>query len=315
MAKRGQPIKYTWERVQPLATASHNYYELASALGMRWTTNARSQPKLRALVRRLGVDASHFTRVSRKGTYPSLAQVPVPVQAPAFRRARSTHAFLEPLVTAGASLDEITRAIGGRYVSATKRVLIRLGLPVPPDPPVLPKPRAPRAEKYPRDVVAPLVQTCTTYHQLAQELRLSCAGAAKDMTRRLGLDTSHFVRKPYVRDPGLPPRGGWGAPWQTILILHPVGTNTQGSQLHRALLDLGRVYECAVCHQLPEWNGKPLRLQVDHIDGVGWDDRPENLRFICANCHTQTPTFCGRNIANRRNQGHPPMAPRKSQSR
>lgn len=313
MAKRGRAIKYTLEQVQPLATASHNYYELASALGMRWTSNARSQPSVAALVRRLGVDVSHFRKQSRVGTYPPMAPVAVPISVDAFRRKHSTRAFLEPLVTAGASLEEITRAIGGQYVSATKRVLVRLGLPVPPDPPVLPKPpRAPRTEKYPREVVAPLVQTCTTYHQLAQELGLSCAGAAKDVALRLCLDTSHFVRKPYVRK--LPaPKRLCVTPWQTVLVLHPVGTDTHGGQLHRALLESGRVYECEVCHQLPEWNGEPLRLQVDHIDGVGWDDRPENLRFICANCHTQTPTFCGRNKILRRNKGIPPRAGRKSQ--
>lgn len=279
---------------------------------MGWTTNARSQPVVRALVRRLGVDVSHFTRLSRKGDYPPLAPVAVPVSPQAFRDARCTRAFLEPLVSAGATLEEITRAMGGRYVFATKRVLVRLGLPVPPDPPPPPKPpRAPRPEKYPQELVAQLVKTCTNFDQLAKALGMSCAGSAKDMTKRRGFDTSHFVRKPYVRIfPSQPPRDGWKTPWKTpwqdVLVLHPVGTNTNGSKLTRALVESGREYVCEVCHGPPEWNGKPLRLQVDHIDGVGWDDRPENLRFICANCHTQTPTFCGRNIARRRDQGIPP---------
>ena len=43
------------------------------------------------------------------------------------------------------------------------------------------------------------------------------------------------------------------------------------------------------------WNSKPLSLQLDHINGVNNDHRLENLQFLCPNCHSQTPTFAGRN--------------------
>lgn len=52
---------------------------------------------------------------------------------------------------------------------------------------------------------------------------------------------------------------------------------------------------CSVCGQLPEWNGKPLVLQLDHINGIFDDNRLENLRIICGHCHSQTDTFAGRN--------------------
>jgi RNA polymerase subunit RPABC4/transcription elongation factor Spt4 len=50
----------------------------------------------------------------------------------------------------------------------------------------------------------------------------------------------------------------------------------------------------------PEWNGKVLTLQVDHINGVNDDHRLENLRFLCPNCHSQTPTYAGSNALNRK---------------
>lgn len=51
---------------------------------------------------------------------------------------------------------------------------------------------------------------------------------------------------------------------------------------------------CYICNSLPEWNGKPLSLQLDHIDGDRTNNTIENLRILCPNCHSQTPTFSGK---------------------
>lgn len=54
-------------------------------------------------------------------------------------------------------------------------------------------------------------------------------------------------------------------------------------------------YRCAKCDLGPEWRQQPLTLQLDHINGDCEDDRLANLRFLCPNCHTQTPTWGHRN--------------------
>lgn len=53
--------------------------------------------------------------------------------------------------------------------------------------------------------------------------------------------------------------------------------------------------ECAGCGLGQEWQGKPLSLELDHINGKKRDHRLTNLRVLCPNCHSQTPTFRGRN--------------------
>lgn len=56
-------------------------------------------------------------------------------------------------------------------------------------------------------------------------------------------------------------------------------------------------YKCAICGQEPIWNGKPLTLTLDHINGVNTDDRLENLRWVCPNCDRQLDTFGSKNAS------------------
>lgn len=53
-------------------------------------------------------------------------------------------------------------------------------------------------------------------------------------------------------------------------------------------------YKCAICGNIGIWNDKKLSLQLDHINGDRKDNRLENLRFLCPNCHTQTETYCSK---------------------
>ena len=67
------------------------------------------------------------------------------------------------------------------------------------------------------------------------------------------------------------------------------------SRLKKRLVDEGYLeYKCACCG-ISEWMGKPISLQLDHINGNNRDHRIENLRFLCPNCHSQTDTYAGKN--------------------
>lgn len=59
-------------------------------------------------------------------------------------------------------------------------------------------------------------------------------------------------------------------------------------------------YKCDICNLGSHWNNQKLTLQLDHKNGIHNDNRLENLRFLCPNCHSQTNTFAGKKLKKRK---------------
>lgn len=83
------------------------------------------------------------------------------------------------------------------------------------------------------------------------------------------------------------------------------GRRTNRAHLKARLIAAGlKENRCEEC-RISDWQGKPLVMQLHHCNGDGRDNRLENLKFLCANCHSQTETYGGRN-GHRRSRQRPP---------
>ena len=94
---------------------------------------------------------------------------------------------------------------------------------------------------------------------------------------RYGIDTSHFRRKR-------------GYKKKTNKQVFRKGSLVSQSTLRTRFREVCEKYECYVCGMPPEWNGKPLTLMLDHIDGCHENNELSNLRWVCPNCNSQLPT-------------------------
>lgn len=80
---------------------------------------------------------------------------------------------------------------------------------------------------------------------------------------------------------------------QESIERYKLGEVTERPTLRKIMSKL-KGYKCNCCG-ISDWNGNPITLQVDHIDGNAGNNMPKNLRLICPNCHSQTASFSGGN--------------------
>lgn len=140
------------------------------------------------------------------------------------------------------------------------------------------------------------VKTSFTYMDVARKLGLSNYGAnsttIKKHIKRLGLDTSHFwSRNEQLKHARSNNKG------LSIEEIFTVGVLDRRVVKSAIIKNNMLPYECAIC-KLVEWNKQKLSLELDHINGDNADNRLDNLRFLCPNCHSLTDNYCGKKLRN-----------------
>jgi 5-methylcytosine-specific restriction endonuclease McrA len=142
-----------------------------------------------------------------------------------------------------------------------------------------------------------VVAASASVNEVLRRLGLEVVGGHHThISRRIkayGIDTSHFT--PVVRTE----RQRYNQRRRTPDEILTEDTSAHArrvpsSRLKRAMGELGVKEHCALCGIEGVWLGEPLPLEVDHIDGNWRNNRIENLRLLCPNCHSTTDSYRGR---------------------
>lgn len=147
-------------------------------------------------------------------------------------------------------------------------------------------------DKYTREELKCIVDSCVSYAELRVKLGYSSKGKNSDTLKRklddLNISTEHFThtaRSVTKRNP------------DNIFVKN--STASQGTLRRWFKRCSEKEYRCSVCGLEPVWNNKPLVLRLDHVNGDNTDNRLSNLRWVCPNCDSQSSTFAGRNTKNK----------------
>jgi hypothetical protein len=103
-----------------------------------------------------------------------------------------------------------------------------------------------------------------------------------------GVSTDHFDPI-WTRRATFAPKA---TPLDEVLVEH--STYHRGKLKERLYAAGLKQRRCELCGQGELWQGRPMSLIIDHVNGVGEDNRLEHLQIVCPNCAATLDTHCGR---------------------
>lgn len=144
----------------------------------------------------------------------------------------------------------------------------------------------------PLEELKELTEQSISYSDMLRKLKLSTNGSTNHRTlksylEKNNINTDHFT----LVVPNKKPNNVYTL--DEILVKNSSYTNRVRLK-ERLIKEKYLDYKCSIC-SISSWNNMPISLQLDHINGINDDNRIENLRLLCPNCHSQTATYAGKN--------------------
>ena len=147
--------------------------------------------------------------------------------------------------------------------------------------------------KYNKEVLEKIVRESLSISEVCRRMGIKPVGGnyktIKKYINLYELDNSHFTGQGWNCGENYK-HFGKKCELEDILIEDSTYTNT--TNIKNKLYDKGlKERKCEICG-IENWNNKYLSFHLDHINGKNMDNRIENLRILCPNCHSQTDTYC-----------------------
>lgn len=138
-----------------------------------------------------------------------------------------------------------------------------------------------------------IVKESFTYSDVLRKFKLSITGGNQNTLRfyikKFNISVDHFNSKQFLLESKY--RGK-----RTYEEIFCINSEASGEVAKNYILKSKLMeYKCKECGNDGSWNGKPITLQLEHINGNNRDHRIENLIFLCPNCHSQTNTYGSKN--------------------